>query len=73
MNFFSLLPLALQFLGWMLRWYGASEDAIRKYTELIEQAAHDSLISIQSKDRLISQRAAIAERIKAKEDQKNVP
>ena len=68
MSFLSLLPIILQVVGFFLRWYGASEAMIRKYTELIEQAATDSLISIQSKDKLIGQRDAILARLKAKED-----
>lgn len=75
MSFLSLLPVILQVVGFFLKWYGASEAMIRKYTELIEQAATDSLISIQSKDKLMSQRDAIAARLKAEQEKEgqNVP
>jgi hypothetical protein len=59
MSFVALLPVILQILGWALRWYGASEETIRRYSDLIKSTQDDGLISVKIKNSIMKQREEI--------------
>jgi hypothetical protein len=64
----GLLPTILTLLGYALKWYGASEETLKQYNNLVEQSAKDNLISVNMKDRILGQRQSIRDRVKAKEE-----
>jgi len=64
----GLLPLLLQFLGAVLKWYGASGDVMKKYLELIDSAHADGLIPIETRDKFLDQKARIEAKLKAEAD-----
>lgn len=63
----NLLPLILQILGLALHWYGASEDTIQKFLDLVESAKNDGAISAETKEKIKTQREKILARVKAKQ------
>ena len=65
-QFLSLLPLVLQVLGIVLKWYNASDDTLQAYEALIK--ASSGLMPVQTRDKLLSQREVIAARIKGKRE-----
>lgn len=69
----ALIPTILTILGYALKWYGASEETLNAYKKLVETSAKDNLISVTTKDKLLTQREKILERIKAKEQEANKP
>lgn len=58
-SFLSLLPLILNILSFALKWYGASDDVIQKYEALVTSTADSGLITVTTKDKILSQRAQI--------------
>lgn len=62
------ISLILNLLLTALKWYGASADTLAKYQELIESTKNDGLISVDSKDKFISQKEAILARLKARQN-----
>jgi hypothetical protein len=69
----ALLPTILTLLGYALKWYGASEETLTAYKKLVEQSAKDNLISVTTKDKLLTQREKILARMKEKEEANKPP
>lgn len=64
--FLALLPLILQLLGIVLKWYGASDAMVSKYIKFVQDAQDDGLITVAVKDKLQAQRQAILDRQNSK-------
>ncbi|MGZ6477646.1 MAG: hypothetical protein ACXWQE_00010 [Bdellovibrionales bacterium] len=63
-SFLSLLPLILNLLGMALKWYGAGDQVLEDYKKLVESTQNSGLITIDAKDKLLSQREKILARQK---------
>lgn len=55
----TLLPYALQFIGWIFSKYNASEETQKKFMELVQASKNDGLIAVDAKDTFKKQKAEI--------------
>lgn len=62
------ISLGLNIVLALLKWYGASADTIQKYMALVESTQNDGLISVNTKDKFISQKEEILAELKAKQN-----
>lgn len=69
-SFLSLLPTLLSIVSFFLKWYGASEETIRKYEELVKSTQSDGLISVKIKNRILEYRSQIEAEEKAEANDK---
>lgn len=60
------LPVILDLVGFFFRWFGASEKNLAEYQKMVENAAKEGLISVESHDRLMNHKKAIEARLAAK-------
>lgn len=67
----TILSLILQGVLFVLQWFGASAATINAYMNLVESTRNDGLISIATKDKFVSQKQAILDRIAAKKSAQN--
>lgn len=63
----TILSLVLQGVLALLQWFGASAATIDAYMSLIESTKNDGLISVSTKDKFVSQKQAILDRLAAKQ------
>lgn len=61
------ISLGLNIVLFLLKWYGASADTIQKYMTLVESTQNDGLISVNTKDKFVSQKEEILAELKAKQ------
>ncbi len=57
-----LLPTIFTILGWVLKWMGANEAVLEKYKQLVISTQESGLLSVNVKDRLLSQHDRILAR-----------
>jgi flagellar motor component MotA len=60
------IPVVLQIVGWAFKTFGASEEQLKQYQEMIDRANKEGLLSVDSHDRLLKHKAEIEERLKSK-------
>lgn len=60
------LPVILQLIGWGFKTFGASEEQLKKFQEMVDKASKEGLLSVDSHDRLTKHRAEIEKRLAEK-------
>lgn len=71
-TFLTLIPVILQIAALLGRWFGASENTLEAYEQLVTSTAMSGLISIDVHDKLLAHKEAILARLKAKEKEGKV-
>lgn len=62
------IPAILSVVSYLIKLFGASEQTMKDYEDMIKQCNDAGILSVSSHDKLLAHKQAILDRIKAKAD-----